>query len=268
MTRCLLVLGFLAALLPPSRLEAQWWDAQLPRRGELQIGISGENLTVDHLFVDGDLQPLTRVLSTELDARLIPALDTLDDSLVRLYSDLGLPLPDPSNLGGLQYDVLFERTSAPISLSFGATDWLTAFVVVPIVKSESSASPQLDSLASVTGYSSTAFQGLFDGLGAGIAELEDIVTADTLSADRQVEAERLLADAQTLESGLTGLAAGRFAPANAGAPGQDLLQYYGQLRTGFGTFDIPLPDLFLASTLSEQDAVGEVPWSELGIELR
>lgn len=271
MTRCLLILGSLSILTLPCRLEAQWWDAQLPRGGELQVGLTGENLTADHVFIDGNSQPSTRLFGAQLDARLISGLDTLDDFLARLYPDLGLPLPEPSHLGDLQFDVLFERTRAPISLTFGTTDWLAAFVVVPIVKSVSSAAPGLDSLAAVTGYSETAFGGpgdntLFDGLAAGIAELEGIVASDTLPVDRQLEAELLLADARTLEAGLTGLRDGRFAPTNSGAPGLDLLQYYGALRSGFGNFEITLPGLSLASPVDPADAVGEVPWSELGIE--
>lgn len=271
MTRCLLILGPLIVLSPPLGLQAQWWDAQLPRRGELQIGLTGQNITVDQAFVDGIRQPLTEVYSTQLDARLIPALDTLNDFLGRLYPDLGLPNPQPSALGALQFDILYERTNAPISLNFGATNWLSAFVVVPIVKSQSSVARGLDTLSTVSGYSDSAFGGsdantLFDGLAAGIAELEDIVAADTLTADRQVEAERLLADARTLEAGLTGLKDGRFAPTNSGAPGQQLLQFYGTLRSGFGTFEITLPGLSLASPASVGQAIGEISWSELGIE--
>ncbi|MGD8699862.1 MAG: hypothetical protein PVJ43_11260, partial [Gemmatimonadales bacterium] len=266
MRRCLLVLGSMAALLPPSTLEAQWRDAQLPRRGELQVGISGESLSFDHLFMDGQAQPLTRVLRAELDARLIPELNALTDSLGRLYSDLGLALPAPSHLGTLGYDALYERISAPISLSFGATEWLAAFVVVPVVKSETNAAARLDSLTAVSAYSATAFEGLFAGLGAGIAQLQSIVAADTLAADVQLEAERLLADAQTLETGLLNISAGTYAPNNTGEPGLDLLAYYGRLQSDFGAFEIALPNLALASTLSVADAVGEVPWPELGIE--
>jgi hypothetical protein len=256
----------MAALLPPSTLEAQWRDAQLPRRGELQVGISGESLSFDHLFMDGQAQPLTRVLRAELDARLIPELNALTDSLGRLYSDLGLALPAPSHLGTLGYDALYERISAPISLSFGATEWLAAFVVVPVVKSETNAAARLDSLTAVSAYSATAFEGLFAGLGAGIAQLQSIVAADTLAADVQLEAERLLADAQTLETGLLNISAGTYAPNNTGEPGLDLLAYYGRLQSDFGAFEIALPNLALASTLSVADAVGEVPWPELGIE--
>jgi hypothetical protein len=266
MTRCLIAFVFAAALLPTSTLEAQWRDAQLPRRGELQIGLSGENLTFDHLFVDGDVQPLRRVLSTELDARLIPELDSLNDSLAQLYWNLGLPLPEPSHLGNLQYDALFERTNAPISLSFGATEWLAAFVVVPVVKSETSAAAKLDSLPSVTGYTPDQLASFLPGLGNGIARLESMVAADTLPADLQTEAERLLADARTLEAGLTGISAGLFAPTSTGAPGRNLLQYYGQMQSDFGAFEISVPELTLASNLTEQNAVDEVRWQELGIE--
>ena len=168
MTRCLLILGSLIVLWPPLDLEAQWWDAELPKRGELQIGLTGQNITVDQAFVDGIRQPLTEVYSTQVDARLIPALDTLNDFLGRLYPDLGLSHPQPSDLGALQFDILYERTNAPISLNFGATDWLSAFVVVPIVKSLSSVARGLDTLSAVSGYSDSAFGGpndntLFDG---------------------------------------------------------------------------------------------------------
>jgi hypothetical protein len=270
MMRRTLILGLAAFALQPVPLEAQWWDAQLPRRGELQIGLSGQNLTVDHRFVEGERQPLSEMFGVELDARLVPPLDSLDALLADLYPALGLPVPRASTAGVLQYDVLLERTTAPISLTFAPMDWLAVFTVIPIVKSVSSASPQLDSLVANAGLTSTAFgdnpESVFQALGNGIAQLEAIVTEDTLSADLQAEAERLLSDARGFEVGLTELSQQEYVPTESSAAGQAFAGYYGDLRSDFLAFEIGLPDIPLAAPLSAEQAVAATPWPEMGIE--
>jgi hypothetical protein len=196
-------LALAAALLVPPQLDAQWFDAQFPRRGELQVGLAGQNLTVDHRFTpDGSVQPLTEMFTAVLDSRLVPPLDSLDLALIDLFPTLGLADPEGSTLGPLQYDVLFERTRAPISISFAPTRWLAVFTVVPLVKTVSYSYEQLDTLAVNSGFQATAFNGdpdsFFAGLGAGIATLESMVAADTLPPAAQAEAEALLADARAI----------------------------------------------------------------------
>jgi hypothetical protein len=269
MMRHTLILGLAALALQPVPLAAQWWDAQMPRRGELQIGLAGQNLTVDHRYVDGDQQPLTEMFGVELDARLVPPLDSLDVLLADFYPALGLPVPEPSTAGVLQYEVLLERTTAPIAVSFAPTDWLAVFTVVPIVQSVSSVSPQLDSLVANAGLTSSAFGEnsdlTFQALDNGIAELEAVVVADTLSADLQAEAERLLADARGFQGSLTELSQQEYVPTQLSAAGQDFAGYYGDLRSDFLAFEIGLPDIPLATPMSTDTAVAVVPWPELGI---
>jgi hypothetical protein len=266
--------GFIAiatALFYPCSLPAQWRDAQLPRPGELLIGLSGQNVTVDQRFgPDGALRPLSDVFGSGLDARLVPELDSLDAVLADLFPALGLTLPAASKLGDLKFDILLERTRAPITLAFGATDWLTVFAVVPIVKGESFVSAQLDSLTANAGSASGAFGGdpasFLQNFDDGIAELEAIVAADTLAASSQAEAERLLADARTLEAGLSQLGQRSYVPTDSGTAGRRLAGFYENLRGGFLGFEVELPPLTLAGSIGADEAAGLVPWPQFGIE--
>lgn len=265
---CLLAPG---ALLWPAALNAQWLDAQLPRRGELQVSVSGHNLTADERFAfDGSVQPLSAVFAVQLDARLVPALDTLDTTLAGVFASLQLPAPEASNLGVFRHDVLFERTRAPISLTFAVTDWLAAFAVVPIVEGKSFVGSALDSLTVNAGPSASAFGGnadaFFTGLADGIATLESAVLADTLPPDLQAQAEALLADARNWEAGLTGLRGLEYVPTDSSDPGRELTGSYEELRGGFQEFEVELPALSLSRALSVSEALLLSSGEEFGIE--
>jgi hypothetical protein len=257
----------LTALLWPRALDAQWLDAQLPRRGELQVGVSGQNLTVDERFEPGgSRQPLSEVFAVRFDARLLPALDTLDAALAGLFASLDLPAPEPSSLGVLRHDALLEQTSAPISLTFGVTDWLAAFAVVPIVKGKSFVGSALDSLAVNAGPIASAFGGdadaFFTGLGDGIAALDSI--AGTLPPDPRAVA--LLNDARTLETGLTGLRGLAYVPTDSSDAGRELTGRYEALRAGFQEFEVELPTLSLSRTINVSEALLLSSGEEFGIE--
>lgn len=264
-------IGLATVLLWPAQLDAQWWDAQMPRRGELQIGLSGRNSTIDHRFTaDGSLQPLSDVFGAELDSRLVPPVDSLDTVLAAFFPTLGLLMPEASTLGDLQYDALLERTFAPISLNFGVTDWLAAFAVVPMVEGKSFVATQLDSLAASAGSAGTAFannpDSLFQQLNSGISELEAIVAADTLSVALQAEAEQLLSDARTYEVGMLELRQQPYVPTDSGAAGRELSGFYQDLQSGFLAFEIDLPVIPLAGPITTAQAVGLTSGPEFGIE--
>jgi hypothetical protein len=265
---CLLALG---AVLWPAVLNAQWLDAQLPRRGELQVGISGQNLTVDERFApDGSIRPLSEVFAVQLDARLVPALDTLDTTLADVFASLELPAPEASNLGVFRHDVLFERTRAPISLAFGVSDWLAAFAVIPIVKGKSFVGSALDSLTVSAGPAASAFgpdaDAFFTGLSDGIASLESAVLADTLPPDLQAQAEALLADAHNWEAGLTSLRGLEYMPTDSSEAGRELTGRYEELRGGFQEFELELPALSLSRAISVNEALLLSSGEGFGIE--
>jgi hypothetical protein len=265
-------LALAAALLVPPQLDAQWFDAQFPRRGELQVGLAGQNLTVDHRFTpDGSVQPLTEMFTAVLDSRLVPPLDSLDLALIDLFPTLGLADPEGSTLGPLQYDVLFERTRAPISISFAPTRWLAVFTVVPLVKTVSYSYEQLDTLAVNSGFQATAFNGdpdsFFAGLGAGIATLESMVAADTLPPAAQAEAEALLADARAIETGLLDLGELSYVPTDSGSNGTALAGFYETVRGGFEGFELDLPTLALARPIDGEAAMLLTSGPEFGIEV-
>ncbi len=259
----------LTLLCAAGDLHAQWLDAQLPRRGELQVGLTGQNITHDGRFrVDGTTEPLTSVYAIELDARLVPALDSLDAVLSSLFPALGLPAPAPSTLGPLRYDIVFERTRAPISLAFGVTNFLAVFAVVPIVKGESFVGGRVDSLAASAGASGSDLGGdtFFNGLAAGIAALDSIVATGTLPADQQAAAESLLAEARVLESGLNQIRESSYAPTSSSAAGNQLGQFYAGLRAGFFDFGVTLPSLTLARALDPAQAAELSSGPGFGIE--
>ncbi|UCC73238.1 MAG: hypothetical protein JSV86_01355 [Gemmatimonadota bacterium] len=261
-----------AVVLAPAQLHGQWFDAQFPRRWELQVGLTGQNITVDERFLaDGSSQPLSDMFSAVLDARLVPPLDSLDVALAGLFPSLALPDPEPSTLGPLEYDVLFERTRAPISIIFAPTRWLAAFAVVPIVKGKSFAGAQLDTLAANAGSQASAFGGdpdaFFTELGTGIATLESMVAADTLPPDLQAEAEALVADARAIEVGLLDLSELSYVPSDSGANGVALAGYYEGVQSGFDGFAVPLPTLELARPIDVAAAAALTSGSEFGIEV-
>ena len=266
--------GALAAaivLFYPAALNGQWVDAQLPRRGELQIGVAGQSGTVDHRFTaDGTSQPLSEVFATTIDSRLAPPLDSLDAALSAFYPTLGLQIPEPSRLGIISYDVMVERTRAPISLTYSATDWLALFTVVPIVRAETFSVTQFDTTAADAGDVGSAFGddpgAFFQGLNDGIAALESVIAADTLGAAEQQQAEALLADAQAMESGLTGLRDQVYVPTDSGSAGRDLAGFYGGMQSGFQDFEIDIPALSLARPINTSTGVDLTSGPEFGIE--
>jgi hypothetical protein len=140
------------------------------------LGLSGSNTTVDQFFIDGSIVPSTGIFGIELDPRLVPQLDTLDAVLSGLFGSFGETPAATSTLGLVQYDVLFEKTNAPISVAFGATKWLAVFTVVPIVRGQSFVGTEVDSMTAEAGPVGSAFggdaDGFFTGLDNGIAGLE------------------------------------------------------------------------------------------------
>ncbi len=253
----LLALTFLFVGAGPAT--AQWLDARMPRRGSLEMEISGQNLSVAGRFRSGSEEKLRDVWALALDARLVPALDTLDAQLPGVFSSLNLGTPPASHLGVLRYDVLFERTQVPIKLTFGATSWFAAFAVVPIVKGESFIGTVLDSLVANAGPGSFAFAGnpdaFFAGVSSGIAALESIIAADTLAPDVQQQAMALLTDARNMEAGLTGLRDLEYLPTDSATAGRQLTGLYQELQLGFEDLAIDLPDLSLSQPIPADSAV-------------
>jgi hypothetical protein len=262
------MLAAAALLCGPAALEGQWIDAEMPRRGELQIALSGQNLSVDQWFTsDGTLQPLSSLYSAVLDSRLVAPLDSLDGVLADFYPALGLTAPDPSSLGLVEYDVLLERTHAPISLRFSPLDWLAAFTVVPLVRGQSFVGLQLDSATAAAGRVELAFGGdLLPGLGTGIAELEAIIAADTLPPDRQAQATSLLSNARTMEGGLLELQQQQYVPTDSSAAGRDLAGFYDQMQSDFQSFDVTVPGLELSQPITSQEAAALTSGQEFGID--
>ena len=261
----------LAALLWPGLAAGQWIDAQQPRQGEVQIGLTGSSATSDRRFLpDGSSQLLAEALGIELDRVVVPALDTLNATLAAVFSDLGLGTPESSTLGPVSYDVLLERTSLPLSVNLGVTDWLAPFVVIPFVKGKSFPVTQVDSSAANAGPSSTAFDGdadsFFNELDAGISALESIIAADTLPADLQSQAEGLLADAQTIQAGLQDIRDEEYAPTDSGGNGRALAGFYEDVRGGFNDLAVTLPELALAQPVDGSTAAALSSGPEFGIE--
>jgi hypothetical protein len=265
-------LALAAALLVPAELEAQWFDAQFPRRGELQVTLLGQNMTVDHRFTpDGVLEPLTEMFTAAPDLQLVAPLDSLDSALADVFSALELADPESSTLGPLKYDVLFERTRAPIAVSFAATRWLAVFTVVPLVKGVSYLGERIDTLVTNAGPQATAFAGnpdaFFAGLGTGIEALDSMVAADTLPPEVQANAEALLADAQAIEAGLLELNELSYMPTGSGSNGTALADLYETVRGGFQDLELDVPALALAQPIDEAAAMALTSGSEFGIEV-
>lgn len=265
------VLLLSATLLSPAPADAQWADAQLPDRGELQLGLAFRTTDVDRLFgFDGNLIPSSSLFSARLDPRLAPELTSLDAALDSLFNALGQPTADTSDLGIIRYDVLIERSRVPFTVTVGVTDWLAAFVEAPLVQGKSFVAPVFDSLAAGAGAAATAFgadpNATFAALGAGIAQLEAIAAADTLPPDKQVEAESLIATARTLESGLQGLRTQTYVPTDSSANGRRLIQSYEGVRSGFAAFSVNLPTLSLARPITAEEAVALSSGPGFGID--
>jgi hypothetical protein len=259
----------IALVLLPSAAQAQWIDAQQPLGGEFQIGIEGGSQSTRARFTpDGQKQTFPEAFWAIIDSELEPGLSSLDSVLAVFYPALGLEAPPPSLLSRVSYDVLIEHTRVPISVSFGATDWLSVFGVVPLVKGKSFVGTLLNDRSA--GDSITAFggdaAGFLQGLNTGITDLEAIVAADTLGPVDQARAEALLAQAQVMEAGLTDLSSETFVPTNIESTGQELSDLYVSMQSGFDSFDLSIPDLALAAPIDTARAVGMTSGPEWGIE--
>jgi hypothetical protein len=233
--------------------------------------MSGANVTAEERFLpDGTRQTLNEVFAVDLDPRLVPALDALEVELASLYPELGLPAPPPSSLGVVSYDVLFERTVASLGLTFGVTDWLALSAMAPIVKGRSFTGTQVDSSSASAGLTSGAFAGdasaFFTGLASGIASLESMLAADTFPADLQQQAADLIAEANRLEAGLGTLSELQYMPTDSSSAGRDLTAIYQQVQQGFEEYEVPLPDLALAPTLSAEEGEALTSGDAFGIE--
>ncbi len=252
-------------------LSTGWIDGRLPRRGELQIGLSGQVSTLESRFMaDGTKQPLSDVFAVDLnDPLLVPELVALDSTLVDLFSSLGLSEPEPSGLGLISYDVQIEKQRLPITITFGLTDWLAAHVAIPVIRGKSFVGVRLDS-AATAGLAGTAFGGnpdaFFQDLNARISELEAIIAADTLPTDRRAQAEALVSSARTLETGLSEMPGLEYAASDSGANGRELQTFYADLSSGFQDFQIPFPTLNLASLPDEELVSGLSSGPEFGID--
>ncbi len=260
------------SLLCPSSAPAQWFDAQAPHSGELQLSVDGQSTNVERIFkLDGSASPLRDIYSVQLDPRLVPQLERLDATLGGLFASLGLPAPAPTvgGLGTVSYDVLLERTRVPITASFGATNWLAGFVSLPIVRGKSFVATMIDSLSAEAGPAATAFgedpDVTFAALGSGIAQLESMIAADTLTPNRRSEAEALVSTARTLETGLLDLRGLQYVSTSSSVSGQALVAFYEELRNDFGGFQVSLPDLALARPLTPEEAVPLSSGPEFGI---
>ncbi|UCF20841.1 MAG: hypothetical protein JSU87_05385 [Gemmatimonadota bacterium] len=258
-------------MLTPNPLGAQWLDARQPRRGALELGVSGLSVAAEErLLPDGSRQTLADALAVSLDPRLVPALDAIDPLLGAIYAGLGLSQPEGSTLGIVRYDVLLERTLARLGLELGITDWLALFTTVPIVKGQGFASTLVDSTSATMGPGEGGFgsdpTGFFAGLGAGIADLESMIAADTLPPEQQQLASELLAEARNLEAGLGDLSQLRYLPTDSSAAGRELAGVYRQLQEGFEAYELALPDLALAQPLSAEEAEALTSGDAFGIE--
>ena len=264
-----LALGLMALIAASAPASAQWLDAQHPRGGELLIGLAGTNGTVDRRFQpDGSTLPLADVLSLEVGSDLYPALDTLQARLPGLFARFNVTAPESSTLGVLKFDVLLERTSAPLTLAFGLTDWLTVFGVAPIVKAESYSGSFIDGATASAAPVGSAFgadaTALLGGLEDGIGALQSLLDGGMLSPERQQLAQSLLTDARAMESGLTGLAELQFVPTDSSTAGQQITAAYEAIRAGFAEFEVMLPDLSLGQPDADF-AAAAITESEFGI---
>lgn len=267
--RAWLVVATLIGFVRPAA--AQWFDAQNPTSGELLVGLTGMSTSVDERFgPDGSTRSLADVFSFTIDDRIVPGLDTLDARLSELFAPFDVSATGESTLGRLKFDVLFERTSAPLSLAYGVTDWLTVFGVLPIVKTRSFSGALIEDGTASAVPIGAAFGGapdaLLDELDAGIAGLQSIVDAGDLSPDQQQTAEQLLADARAMQSGLQGLRGLPFVPTDSSAAGRQISAAYEGIRSGFAEFHVQLPALLLGTAISGAEAAGFITESEFGVE--
>jgi len=263
----LAVLGGLALSAGVASATGQWLDARQPRGGELLIQLTGSSAAVDQRFeTDGTRRPLADVFAFELDDRIEPRLDSLDAALPELFAPFNLVTETPSTLGVLKLDLLFERTSMPLNLELGLTDWLSVFTVVPIVKGRSFSGPFIEDGTASAGTFAESPDEFFTGLSSTIDQLESIVNADTLSAARQQTAQALLTDARALETGLEGLRQLPYLPTDSSSAGRQIASVYESLRGGFSEFELEIPDLVLGSPIAGADGAQFITEAGFGIE--
>lgn len=256
-------------LLLPAGARGQWVDARFPRAGKLQVGFGAEVTDVDGRFgPNGDLQPFLEAFGLPIDTGLAPELGATNSRVDSLFAALELPEPEALTLGTLRFDVLSEHSRFPLNVTWSVTDWLALTGTIPFVLGKAFVGPVLDSPGA--GPTNTAFGGspdvFFSDLDGTIAELESMIAADTLIADRRSRAEALLEEARTLETGLSGFRDLPYTPTDSGPVGQTLRDRYGEVADGFQEFDLELPELRLAAAEEADSLTGRITEGGFGIE--
>jgi hypothetical protein len=130
-----------SALLAPLSAHAQDPDARVLRRGMLELRGTGTFTHYDALFDgSGTRRPLAAPLLAPLQEAVERAeaarVDAARDALSAFFAGTGgAPAevdPGAAGIGEVRMEASADIRTVPVTLAFGATDWLTVSVTVPV----------------------------------------------------------------------------------------------------------------------------------------
>ena len=193
--RCLGVLVcLLAALAAPPTASAQLAPVGVPP-GVVRVEVDGSFETWDHVFRDGEREPLGSSFTTSaLGSNLLPSLATYDTLIGRVTGIGGYRL----NLGSVTGDALADVSSAKVGLALGVFKGVTIFGRLPLTRARMQTSLGVGAGGNAgPNPGAAAQQPFFDQLGGALTTLEGQIAAGAYDADPQ---RRALAEA-TLTQG-------------------------------------------------------------------
>ena len=193
--RCLGVLVCLVApLVAPRTASAQLAPVGVPP-GVVRIEVDGTFDTWDHVFRDGNREPLGSAFSTSaLGSDLLPSLATYDTLIGRVTGIGDYRL----NLGSVTGDAHADVTSAKVGLALGVFKGVTVFGRLPLTRARMQTTLDVGADGNAgPNPGAAAQQPFFEELGGALTTLESQIAAGAYDAD---PASRALAEA-TLTQG-------------------------------------------------------------------
>lgn len=235
-------------------------DAGLPAAGQVRLGAAPvfQNWHLE-FGPDGSEVPLADDLEGPLLEQVSPGPEAVLEGLNSDADALGFaPISaEEAAVGDLSVRELNAETrTVAFRLEVGVLDRLSADVMVPLVRTEVEPFLSFDPAGATLGDAAAAVSEpstFFGSISDARSMLEARLEAGQISADREEEARDLLqasgAFASTLQARVDGDA---LLPLGGTRAGSQLEAFYGQLRSGFQSFDLAIPSLTLPTEGNEE----------------
>lgn len=252
--------GLLAVVAAPAATSGQQVaprneDAVQPPPGDVRLGAGPLFQSWHREFgPDGSELPVSRRFEGPLLERVSPGAGAVVDRVNADADALGFaPLSgDEAALGDLVVrDVTAEIRSVALTLEAGLVERLSVDLMVPLVRTEVEPTMALDPAGATLGGAALALGepgALFGSMNDARSQLASRLEAGDVPPDREDEALALLdASGAFAEALQQRFAQNALLPLSGTRAGSEIEAFYGELRSGFRSFGLAIPDLQLAA---------------------